>query len=90
MDSRSGASGPAVASQLLQRAMEVYLCAPYRVRAATPVTQKSCCHMQASSYLNKLPQKLAADDRVLIVDPMLATGKPPLAWPGMYLSHTKQ
>lgn len=66
------------------------VCASNRVRAAKPVTQKNCCHMQASSYLNKLPQKLAADDRVLIVDPMLATGKPPLAWLRMYLARTER
>ena len=33
--------------------------------------------MQASAYLNKLPERLTAEDRVLVVDPMLATGKPP-------------
>ncbi len=33
-----------------------------------------CC-LQATSYLNKLPDRLAADDRILVVDPMLATGK---------------
>ncbi len=32
--------------------------------------------MQASAYLNKLPERLTAEDRVLVVDPMLATGKP--------------
>ena len=46
--------------------------------------------MQASPYLNKLPQKLAADDRVLIVDPMLATGKPPMTWQRMSLARTEQ
>jgi hypothetical protein len=46
--------------------------------------------MQASSYLNKLPQKLAANDRLLIVDPMLATGKPPMAWQRMSLARTEQ
>lgn len=30
--------------------------------------------MQASAYLNKLPAKLDAEDRILVVDPMLATG----------------
>ncbi|CAL5229108.1 g12371 [Coccomyxa viridis] len=30
--------------------------------------------LEATSYLNKLPDRLAADDRILVVDPMLATG----------------
>lgn len=30
--------------------------------------------LEASPYLNKLPQRLSADDRVLVVDVMLATG----------------
>ncbi len=30
--------------------------------------------MQATAYLNKLPASLSADDRILVVDPMLATG----------------
>jgi len=34
------------------------------------------CRVQATPYLNKLPGRLAADDRILVVDPMLATGKP--------------
>ena len=29
---------------------------------------------QASSYLNKLPEALSSEDRILVVDPMLATG----------------
>lgn len=29
---------------------------------------------QARSYLNKLPEKFAEDDLILITDPMLATG----------------
>ena len=32
-------------------------------------------YVQATSYLNKLPDRLAGDDRILVVDPMLATGK---------------
>ena len=35
-------------------------------------------HVQASAYLNKLPERLTAEDRVLVVDPMLATGMAPL------------
>ena len=37
-----------------------------------------CPHMraQASSYLNKLPETLSTEDRILVVDPMLATGGP--------------
>lgn len=31
--------------------------------------------VQAAAYLNKLPATLASDDRVLITDPMLATGE---------------
>ena len=31
-------------------------------------------HLQASWYLNKLPLSFAADDRVLVSDPMMATG----------------
>jgi uracil phosphoribosyltransferase len=31
-------------------------------------------HLQASWYLNKLPESFAADDRVLVSDPMMATG----------------
>jgi uracil phosphoribosyltransferase len=30
--------------------------------------------LQARSYLNKLPEKFAEDDLILITDPMLATG----------------
>jgi uracil phosphoribosyltransferase len=30
--------------------------------------------LQATSYLNKLPKQLSADDLVLVADPMLATG----------------
>ena len=33
-------------------------------------------HVQATAYLNKLPERFTAEDRVLVVDPMLATGKP--------------
>ena len=32
------------------------------------------CVEQATQYLNKLPTSLAADDHILITDPMLATG----------------
>lgn len=38
---------------------------------------KSAKLLQATPYLNKLPERLSAEDRILIVDPMLATGKPP-------------
>jgi hypothetical protein len=31
--------------------------------------------MQASCYLNKLPERLTAENRILVVDPMLATGE---------------
>ena len=30
--------------------------------------------MQPTEYLNKLPASIAADDRVLVSDPMMATG----------------
>lgn len=33
--------------------------------------------LQASKYLSKLPPKFAADDRILVCDPMLATGESP-------------
>ena len=37
---------------------------------------------QASTYLNKLPQQLSAEDLIIIADPMLATGErfEPHAW----------
>ena len=31
--------------------------------------------VQARCYLNKLPERLTAEDRILVVDPMLATGE---------------
>ena len=42
-----------------------------------PVNERRA-HVQATAYLNKLPDRLTAEDRVLVVDPMLATGKGPL------------
>lgn len=42
--------------------------------SALPCTLTRMCKMQARAYLNKLPTTIAADDRVLIADPMLATG----------------
>lgn len=48
---------------------------PFVCRLAKDCTAYCSC-AQATSYLNKLPDKLAADDRILVVDPMLATGKP--------------
>ena len=30
--------------------------------------------LQATSYLNKLPKSFTAEDRILVADPMLATG----------------
>lgn len=35
--------------------------------------------LQATSYLNKLPKSFSREDRILVADPMLATGvAPPL------------
>ncbi len=45
-------------------------CAPGRPAAEG----RPCCCAQAREYLNKLPASLDAEDRVLITDPMLATG----------------
>ena len=36
--------------------------------------------VQATAYLNKLPASLSADDRILVVDPMLATGGSSFTW----------
>lgn len=36
--------------------------------------QRDEATLEASAYLNKLPPKLSSDDRVLVVDVMLATG----------------
>ncbi len=36
--------------------------------------------VQATAYLNKLPASLSADDRILVVDPMLATGESSFTW----------
>lgn len=35
---------------------------------------RRCWLLQPVEYLNKLPRRFAADDRVLVCDPMLATG----------------
>ena len=35
--------------------------------------------MQASMYLNKLPLRFEPDDRILLCDPMIATGEPELS-----------
>ena len=39
--------------------------------------------LQPKMYLNKLPEKFSRTDRVLVSDPMLATGEqvPRYAWP---------
>ena len=37
--------------------------------------------LQARQYLNKLPERFAPDDRILICDPMIATGRPLPAFP---------
>ncbi|CAL8466447.1 g5983 [Coccomyxa elongata] len=51
--------------------------------AATVLPSAVTCHvgyvrdessLEATAYLNKLPASLSADDRILVVDPMLATG----------------
>jgi uracil phosphoribosyltransferase len=34
------------------------------------------CDVQATPYLNKLPDSFDAEDKILVVDPMLATGEP--------------
>lgn len=34
------------------------------------------CFLQATCYLNKLPPSFSPEDRILVSDPMLATGKP--------------
>lgn len=35
------------------------------------------CGLQATSYLNKLPSSFSPEDRILVADPMLATGMLP-------------
>ena len=42
------------------------------VQAIRPIA--SAC-LQASTYLNKLPERFESDDKILISDPMLATGE---------------
>ena len=44
---------------------------------STTMANANCAvpvHDQASSYLNRLPAVLTSKDRILVVDPMLATG----------------
>lgn len=42
------------------------------MQAVRPIA--SAC-LQASTYLNKLPERFESDDKILISDPMLATGE---------------
>ena len=44
----------------------------------TPSSVQLCCKLallQATSYLNKLPKSFSKEDKILVADPMLATGQ---------------
>ena len=47
--------------------------APIHWRAGYKANASAC--LQASTYLNKLPERFESDDKILISDPMLATGE---------------
>ena len=51
-----------------------------------PCVLCTCVPDQASSYLNKLPAALTPEDRILVVDPMLATGTPSQQAPLVFMA----
>ena len=46
---------------------------PFTGMQAVRPTASAC--LQASTYLNKLPERFESDDKILISDPMLASGE---------------
>lgn len=47
---------------------------PWHAAASMVGSDSSLVGVQATSYLNKLPSSFSPEDRILVADPMLATG----------------
>ena len=55
--------------------MVLALAVCYASHLMCDIQHKPRSFLQASMYLNKLPVRFAHDDRVLLCDPMIATGR---------------